>query len=270
MIHVKRVENEIQVNVALERRPALYLDQFALYHFARQEDDRERFFAAFEHVGELLFSSINLMEVGFLEGDSAKSVRDFLSRIGPHWVPIEFDPLKVAQAEIDHAAAQGTKANALSGSLLALLWDASGKNEDVTLAAAIDAFEREDRAAHKNELQIARDAMAQQVADWAKRYDAMPAEAKQAFVPIVGAGPTLQIATTVFRAVLDEAKGYKWMPNDAYDFTHAIVPLAYADAVFLDKQWKRRMERLTLPEGVARIFYGAETCEFLDWLESFK
>ena len=60
------------------------------------------------------------------------------------------------------------------------------------------------------------------------------------------------------------------MPNDAYDFAHAIVPLAYADAVFLDRQWKARIERLTLPKGVARVFYGAETGEFLDWLESFK
>jgi len=51
-------------------------------------------------------------------------------------------------------------------------------------------------------------------------------------------------------------------------FAHAIVPITVADAVFLDKQWKRRLERIDLPFELPRIYYGTQAAEFLDWFEN--
>jgi hypothetical protein len=49
------------------------LDQFAIVHFASNDEHQERFFTRFETHGELLFSHMNLMEVGLLRGGSASA-----------------------------------------------------------------------------------------------------------------------------------------------------------------------------------------------------
>jgi hypothetical protein len=80
----------------------------------------------------------------------------------------------------------------------------------------------------------------------------------------------LNLLSRLIRSLIEEAKAYRWMPNDAFDFTHSIVPLVYADAVFLDKQWKARIERLSLEGPYARVFYGNQCGAFLDWFEAFE
>ena len=77
--------------------------------------------------------------------------------------------------------------------------------------------------------------MAGQVAEWCKL---TAEEADRRFPVLYHAGPTLHLLTKVVRALIKEAKAYRWNQNDAFDFSHALVPLVYSDAVFLDKQWK--------------------------------
>src|SRR5688572_366516 len=113
---MQRQGDKVIVNVTSERRPRLYFDQFALYDFASKAHLRERFFARFATHGELFFSHINMMEVGALQGNSATLVRDFLKRVGTHWVPLEFQVDKVVIAE--NAKITGSPHPALSGTLL--------------------------------------------------------------------------------------------------------------------------------------------------------
>ena len=49
-----------------------------------------------------------------------------------------------------------------------------------------------------------------------------------------------------------------------------MMPLVLAGAMFLDKAWKRRVERIApmLPADLPQIYYAAQTADFLQWLES--
>jgi hypothetical protein len=82
--------DEVQISVNADRGPRLYLDQFAILHLASNDEHRERFFKRFETHGDLLFSNVNLMEVGLLRGApphvSASSIAES-AYIGFRWSP---------------------------------------------------------------------------------------------------------------------------------------------------------------------------------------
>ena len=248
------------VDVTSERRPRLYLDQFALYEFASRPNVRDRFLARFATHGELMFSHVNMMEVGALRGRSAELVRAFLTRIGIHWVPIEYDFETVVLAENERAS--GAPHPALSERLLRFVYESRKPGSPITLDAILDEFASEDPERHRKFIAEVKQAMATNVAIWQDR-------GKEAFPVIKHAGPTLHVLTALVRLLVEERKSYRWTANDAFDFGHALVPLAYADALFLDKQWKERIERLKLDGPFATVFYGYEIGAFLDWFESY-
>lgn len=263
MIQARREGDQVHVNVTSDRRPRLYFDQFALYELAKPENS-ERFFQRFETHGELFFSHINMMEVGFLREGSAARVREFLRRIGPNWVPIEFEFDKVVIAE--NEAKPGDPHPALSQTLLKFVMESGPLDAPITLDRIIDEFANDDLDAHRRIMNHAKAAMAESIENLQK----LPPEQFERQYPIVSrAGPTLYLLSRIFRAVITEAKAYRWTPNDAFDFSHASVPLVYADAVFLDKQWKARIERLNLEGPFARVFYGYEIPQFFEWFEQF-
>lgn len=109
--------------------------------------------------------------------------------------------------------------------------------------------------------------MAANVARW---QSLTPDEVERQLPVLYHAGPTLYLIGRIVRALIQEAKSHRWMPNDAFDFSHALVPIVYADAVFIDKQWKQRIERLELEGSFAKLFYGYEIPQFLEWFEQFE
>jgi len=253
------------VNVTSERRPRLYFDQFALYDFASTPALREPFLARFAAHGELMFSHTNMMEVGALQGRSASLVRDFLARIGTHWIPLEYEFDKVVTAE--NKRVEGAPHPALSERLLEFVYRSRTPGEPITLDSIIDEFSRDDPETHRRFLARVRIAMAANVATWQR---CTPEEIDRKYPIPYRAGPTLHLMTRIIRALIQEAKSHRWQPNDAFDFSHALVPLVYADAVFLDKQWKKRIERLKLDVPFARVFYAYEAPVFLDWFDRFE
>ena len=44
------------------------------------------------------------------------------------------------------------------------------------------------------------------------------------------------------------------MPNDGIDFGQAVIASAYASVAALDKHWKRRVEALPKPNGLAKVY----------------
>ena len=73
MVSVERGPQGIRATVESQRRPLIYLDQWAIYELSRDNDTRaKRFVEFFNDRGELLLSSINLIEMGQLRGDSLK------------------------------------------------------------------------------------------------------------------------------------------------------------------------------------------------------
>src|SRR5262245_29164229 len=93
MLKVIRSEKQVDVRVSTERRPLIYLDQCALYEVCKQNNSiGDRFRQFFKSHGELLLSSINMFELGQLQGDSLIRAKEFLDEtIGLAWIPIEFD-----------------------------------------------------------------------------------------------------------------------------------------------------------------------------------
>jgi len=78
VLEVTRSEKQIEVHVATERRPLIYLDQCALYDVCKHDAVGARFKEFFKTRGELLLSSINMFELGQLQGDSLVRAKEFL------------------------------------------------------------------------------------------------------------------------------------------------------------------------------------------------
>jgi hypothetical protein len=168
------------------------------------------------------------MELGMLRGRSAEMVRGFLRRVGTLWTPLEFELFDVVTRE-----AAGASEAALSAQLLELVIDgaksATGDpDEPITLGFLMDMLGRQELDEHREYLNIAKHAMMGHVAEWRA---VPPKELNSRFPVALNGGPTVYLLSRVVRAVVEGAKSYSWTPNDAFDCSHAIVPLVYADAV---------------------------------------
>ncbi len=58
--------------------------------------------------------------------------------------------------------------------------------------------------------------------------------------------------------------------NDAIDFFHAAVPLAYGDFVLLDKHWADLAGKLKLPLDCVKVYSPKDVEKFLEDLEQFQ
>lgn len=65
-----------------------------------------------------------------------------------------------------------------------------------------------------------------------------------------------------------EAKSCAMMPGDGIDFCQAVIGSAYASVATLDKNWKRRIEALPKPNGLAPIYYEATLDKLVEDLEA--
>ena len=70
--------------------------------------------------------------------------------------------------------------------------------------------------------------------------------------------PATFIHVNIVRQLILESKSHVIVPNDGIDFAQAVIGGAYASVATLDKHWKRRIELLPKPNGVARIYYQQE------------
>ena len=78
-----------------------------------------------------------------------------------------------------------------------------------------------------------------------RRFPRVPFEAKQ---------PANFVYRNLVRTLIEDAGRFK--KNDAIDFCHAVVASSYASVAALDKRWKRLIESLPSPNGLARIYAG--------------
>src|SRR5262249_28586400 len=79
-------------------------------------------------------------------------------------------------------------------------------------------------------------------------------------------------ATFVYMNLLRQLvlnKGDNLKKGDGIDFCHAVIGAAYASAMTLDIQWKRRIEALPQPNQLARVYAPSELRVFVEDLEQF-
>src|SRR5712691_11867338 len=76
--------------------PIVYLDHWALRRLSENAALGCRFLDAFSHRGTVAFSLMNVCEIaGTICPETSKQIRDFLEKLGPHWVPMTVDPLPI-------------------------------------------------------------------------------------------------------------------------------------------------------------------------------
>jgi hypothetical protein len=260
MIETELAAGELRVRVTTSRRPLIYLDQCALYEFSKANELGTRFREAFAARGELLVTSINVFEMGQLQGNSLARMKAFLQEvIGAAWIPIEFDPMVVIEKEL---AELTDPSPAISQSLLELACESGS----ATLAGLLDSARHSpsDRALFDS----AKVDLGRQIEtmrrEWRKEANSL--EQRFPLIPRTPKTKTLSVVAAVFRMVAERAQGpqhFRWTPNDAEDFTHSITGLAHAEAVVLDGKWAERVRDLT----PAQVFSCGELPRFMDWFE---
>src|ERR1051326_8843491 len=85
---------------------AVYLDFWALKQLAKGDASRrQRFVNAIRSGGDLIFSIANAVELTGPQGRSRNALKQFLDDLGPHWFPVELNPIIVVDRELKGAAA---------------------------------------------------------------------------------------------------------------------------------------------------------------------
>ncbi len=258
---------------------AIYLDNFAIVKLAKGDAARRsRVVKAIQGGGaELLFSMANAVELVGPEGTSRELVKSFLRELGPHWFPVELDTHEVCEKEgRSLVGADAFAANDLlkkfflvqmqakhcaekvigpGGSFFNLDvlvdWLATGKDKlirhnetlDATLIRKVNEYRDEDM----------RDS------SWLDKH--FPR------VPFRSDMPATFTYINLLRNLVRD-RGYQLKKGDGLDFSHAVFGSAFASIVTLDKHWKRRVEELPTPNGLAKVYYEPELDQMVSDIEA--
>lgn len=274
-----RSENDRLEVFAETRDYSVYLDNWAIIDLAKRCPlRRQRFVKALRSGGTLLFSWANSVEIAGPQGSSADAVRAFLDSIGPHWVPLESDPWKVAQREqsgVTYGAVVSRRfmeayfherANDLSQPSKVL--DLSTESF-FRLSAVLDWVQkdrdeiREDGSNLDREL---RDLLKQGRTEYER--DRKFLDRMWPPIPFDSNRPATFVMFHLLRLLVVEAKESQFKDHDGLDFFHAVPAAAYGCLSTLDKQWKRRVEKLPKPNLLAKVYYRPEVDELVNVLES--
>ena len=257
-------------------RYGVYLDNWAIIELARGDASRQdRFLKALKEGGELLFSWTNAAELWGPQGCSAARVREFLSAIGAHWIPLDANPFAVAKRECTGMSTERTaishtfikayfaqRACALSPGGKAVLDLSEGF---LSLEAVVD-WAQEERDSTCADLRNLDDALSGLVGRCEKNMDSLDMEFPP--IPYSRQRPASFALAHLIRNLVSDAKGCQVKKGDGADLCHAVLGAAYGSLATLDKQWKRRIECLPRPNELARIFYKPEVDELVGTLEA--
>jgi hypothetical protein len=234
--------------------------------------------AAIRRRGSLLFSITNAIEIGGPKGASAATVRAFLDSLGSCWAPLELNPWRVVEKE---KAGQLVKAPISEQFAVAYfqqrayeqspgginLIDLSADSFFRLSAVADWAHEHRDKVKedvakmHATVRESLEGIREEYELDQASLYKKLPP------LPFDDRCPAEFTLVHLLRTLVIEWKAFQFTQNDTIDFCHAILGSSAANIATLDKQWKRRVENLPKPNGLARMFYRSELNQLVDLLE---
>lgn len=250
---------------------AVYLDNWAVIDLAKGDPSRRRrFVGAVCAGGDLLFSSANAAELAGPRGRSFNAVKSFLDQLGPHWVPVELNPFKVVEREWSgvgraESCISPEFMNAYFHDRTAGYSPGSGKVIDLSrdffsLGAVLDWVAQSGKL-HKQSAEF--DKVLKEAVRGARGRKPMPPQ------PFDASKPATFACGSLLRTLIVEAKAYQVKKGDGLDFCHAVMGSAFASVATLDKHWKRRVEGLPRPNGLARIYYQPELDQMVTDIESW-
>ena len=241
---------------------AIYLDNWALIDLAKHARSRRKRFIRALRTGkaDLMFSVTNAAEITGPQGKSREAVRAFLDAIGLHWFPVELaadtvvrreqnglDPAKCCISEdfLKHYWAVRTRANQ----------SISRKVEVFHLGAILDWLGPQRESIRETSAKLG-NALIERINGYRVEYEQNRMWLDRQF-PVSHFNrfrPATFAYNNLIRMLVLESKSRPLEENDGLDFCHAVIGSAYSSFATLDTKWKRRVESLPKPHGLAQIY----------------
>jgi hypothetical protein len=239
----------------------VYLDHWAIRRLAKRErnGEREHFLETFETRGTLMFSVMNAFEIAGNSGDSYTEIRTFLDLLGPHWLFTDVDP-----AACDTAIRGGIPPPScflVPNEQFAALIAKSPELESgrYTLGTALDVVQTPRFQALLGGRRAAQAALVALINASREQFKA----GRPFATPPGPKGLPMWINLSLIQYLIKEGK--EVAETDVRDLLHAIVPLACAHIVTLDKAWVSLASKLKLDN--TRLFSSKN---FGDALKSLR
>lgn len=274
MMTITRINGDYRL-IGVVRGIAVYLDNFAIIRIAKESQQRrDRFLNCLsDGSADLLFSVANSID---LVG-SNKTVKAFLKEIANHWFPVDLSVNAVCKKE-----EQGlTGADAFSAMDFARLVFAAQvqprlANGEITHFSpdlfALDKF-IEWLEVHKDRIWKDRSALDEtlfrKVREYRSRQKLRASWVEGSFPEFVsfrGDKPAMFAYENIIRGFVMD-RGTQPKKGDGLDLSHAVLGSAYASFAALDGQWKKRIESLPRPNGLARIYSEPEMDQMVTDIE---
>ncbi len=260
---------------------AIYLDNFSLIDLAKGDPSRrKRFVDALRSGADLLFSVTNAVELTGPQGRSLDAVRTFLDEVGARWFPVELDAFEVVKRERSGASAAESclSKQFIKDYFAAQLVDClpnSGKvidlsQDSIRLGAVLDWVGPQRKSIREGAADLD-NALINRIRGYRTEFERNPRWLDQKF-PILPFQPSIPATFTyvnLVRTLIVEAKAHQLKKGDGSDFCHAVMASAFASVATLDRQWKRRVESLPKPNGLAHIYYQPELDKMVTDIESW-
>jgi hypothetical protein len=216
----------------------VYLDHWAVREISKSPARRDHFLETFRDRGTLMFSVVNIVEMGHNSADSYAQIRALLDGVGPYWLFSDPDP-----ATVQRRLAAGLIAPAAFLASVQLFAHICGSMPEgaFRLGTALDRLQN----------QSFRDAVGGMLtrAKIVRLLEYSRPRHGQRKKKIPNPHPPrspMWIALELLRFL--EKDGKKITNNDAIDIMHAAVPLCFAPIVLLDKAWTNFARKLKLPD----------------------
>ena len=267
MIEVRGKEGGYDFEVWTEP-PCIYLDHWALRRLSEDDAQGDRFISALKQRGTLMFSVMNVAEIGAdASHRRSQQVRDFLRRIGLRWFPMTIDPLRVIRAE-EEDAPSGKLHCASPEFLTDPAFAAKLLCGPLSLAHVIDLTAGRGGDCLRRVTECKTTQLLEELQRWRSLYRQEP-EALDAQYP-----PLKFNANTPMRGIYNGLVRYTIKDtfpldlNHMRDFCHATVSLRCADMVTLDSHWAAQAKKLHLPDGFVKVYSEPDLSNFLSHLEA--
>lgn len=234
MVVVEEINGDLDVH-AWVRKPGVYLDHWAIRRISENEILLSRFEKILKSKGTVFFSWANVIEICGNRGETLNQFRNFFELIGPHWYPVVGNPSHLMKREAQRTP-DGLPPCLDFGFLTNYFPHVP--TGVVSLATVVDL------AHHPDTLNMIRASepgftgtILGQIEDCRDAWKNDREYRRRVSGPIefnADSSGTYSYTYLLRQAIKDD---FKFERNDIFDLCHSVVGSAYADVVFLDRQW---------------------------------